>query len=77
MLMSKPSVVSYNSRGPITCGFLVSSTSFQFVGHSERIDGNIKEEIKVMYDCFGEKIFEVMVIIATNPKKPRYQQCGV
>ena len=38
-------------------------------GPLERADGALQEEIKVMYDFFGQKIFDIMVIIATNHKK--------
>ena len=61
---------TYNLRFSRVLYFLPSR------GPLERADGNLQEEIKVMYDYFGERIFEVMVIIATNHKKPRYQQFG-
>ena len=45
-------------------------------GPPERSDGHLQEEISVMYSFFGQKIFDVMVIIATNNKRDRYQQVG-
>ena len=38
-------------------------------GPPERADGTLQEEIKVMYDYFGQWIFDIMVIITTNNKK--------
>ena len=38
-------------------------------GPPERADGTLQEEIKVMYDYFGQRIFDIMVIITTNNKK--------
>jgi len=45
-------------------------------GPLERADGGLQEEIKVMHDCFGQRIFDIMVIIATNNKRERYQKYG-
>ena len=45
-------------------------------GPPERSDGHLQEEISVMYSFFGQKIFDVMVIIVTNNKRDRYQQVG-
>ena len=45
-------------------------------GPLERADGNLQEEIKVMYSYFGKEIFKIMVIIATNHKKEKYQKLG-
>ena len=38
-------------------------------GPPERAEGTLQEEIKVMYNYFGQKIFDIMVIIATNKMK--------
>ena len=43
-------------------------------GPLERAEGTLQEEIRVMYEFFGEDIFNIMVIIATNPKM--YQMYG-
>ena len=45
-------------------------------GAPERADGTLQEEIKVMYSFFGKQIFDVMVVIVTNNKRPHYQQAG-
>ena len=45
-------------------------------GAPERADGTLQEEIKVMYSFFGRQIFDVMVVIVTNNKRPHYQQAG-
>ena len=42
----------------------------------ERADGNFQEEIRVMHSFFGQKIFDVMVIIVTNFGKESYQKIG-
>ena len=45
-------------------------------GPPERADGTIQEEIKVMYGFFGQKLFDVMVILVTNNKRESYQKIG-
>ena len=45
-------------------------------GPLERADGILQEEIKVMYEFFGDDIFKIMVIIATQQKDKRYQKLG-
>ena len=45
-------------------------------GPPERVDGTLQEEIKIMHGYFGQKILDVMVIVATNNKRERYQQIG-
>lgn len=45
-------------------------------GSPERAEGTFQEEIKVMHKYFGQKIFEVMVIIATNKKADKFQKNG-
>ena len=45
-------------------------------GAPERADGTLQEEIKVMYSFFGRQIFDVMVVVVTNNKRPHYQQAG-
>ena len=45
-------------------------------GPLERGDGNLQEEIKVMYEFLGQDIFNIMIIIATNGPKPKYQLLG-
>ena len=45
-------------------------------GRLERADGTLQEEIKVMYDFFGTKIFDIMVVVATNEKYEPYQRLG-
>ena len=45
-------------------------------GPPERADGHLQEEIKVMHGFFGQKIFDVMVIIVTNSADDAYQQAG-
>ena len=45
-------------------------------GPLRRADGNLQEEIEVMYGFFGQKIFDIMIIIATNDADPAYQQVG-
>ena len=45
-------------------------------GAPERADGTLQEEIKVMYSFFGKQIFDVMVVIVTNNKRPHHQQAG-
>ena len=42
----------------------------------ERADGTLQEEIKVMHGYFGQKIFDIMVIVVTNNKRSNYQQLG-
>ena len=37
-------------------------------GASDRIDGNLQEELKVMHYFFGEEIFKCMVVVATLDK---------
>ena len=43
-------------------------------GPLERADGALQEEIKVMHDFFGQKIFDIMVVVATQHRK--YQLCA-
>ena len=38
-------------------------------GPLERADGALQEELKVMYDFFGQKIFDIMVVVATQHMK--------
>ena len=45
-------------------------------GPLRKADGNIQEEIEVVHGFFGTKIFDIMVIVATNDPDPRYQQVG-
>ena len=45
-------------------------------GPPERADGTLQEEIKVMHGFFGQKIFDVMVIVVTNYKRQSYQKAG-
>ena len=45
-------------------------------GPLERADGALQEEIKVMYDYFGKDVFDIMVIVATNNKKEKFQKNG-
>ena len=45
-------------------------------GPPDRADGTLQEEIKVMYGFFGQKLFDVMVIIVTNNKRECYQKIG-
>ena len=45
-------------------------------GPPERADGTLQEEIKVMYGYFGQQIFDIMVIIVTNNKRPHFQRAG-
>ena len=45
-------------------------------GPPERADGSLQEEIKVMHGYFGQQIFDVMVIVATNNKRDNYQRAG-
>ena len=42
-------------------------------GPLERAEGVLQEEIKVMNEFFGDDIFKIMVIIATNRKGKKYQ----
>ena len=42
-------------------------------GPPERADGTLQEEIRAMYDYFGSRLFDIMVIIVTNHKKKIYQ----
>ena len=42
----------------------------------ERADGTLQEEIKVMYGYFGQKIFDIMIILVTNNKRPHSQMAG-
>ena len=41
-----------------------------------RADGTLQEEIKVMHSFFGLQIFDVMVVVVTNNKRPHHQQAG-
>jgi energy-coupling factor transporter ATP-binding protein EcfA2 len=43
-------------------------------GIPERVQGTFQEEIKVLHDYFGEKIFNIMVIAVTNHKRKHYQE---
>ena len=45
-------------------------------GPLERAEGILQEEIKVMNEFFGDDIFKIMVIIATNRKVKRSQNVG-
>ena len=45
-------------------------------GPPDRADGALQEELKVLYDFLGQRIFNIMVIIATNHPKPRHQLLG-
>ena len=45
-------------------------------GPLERANGILQEEIKVMYEFFGDDIFKIMVIISTQQKDKRYQKLG-
>ncbi len=42
-------------------------------GPLEKADGIIQDELKVLHHFFGKKVFDCMVIAATNPPKKRYQ----
>ena len=42
-------------------------------GPLHRADGRLQEEIKLMYDFFDKAIFNVMVVVATNPQDSCYQ----
>ena len=42
-------------------------------GPPERADGTLQEEIRAMYDYFGRRLFDIMVIIVTNNKRKKYQ----
>ena len=42
----------------------------------ERADGTLQEEIKVMHGYFGQRIFDIMIIIVTNNKRPHFQRAG-
>lgn len=42
----------------------------------ERAEGTLQEEIKVMYGFFGQKIFDIMVVIVTQKRDIRYQNIG-
>ena len=39
---------------------------FPIRGPPERADGHLQEEIKVMHGFFGQKIFDLMVVVVTN-----------
>lgn len=45
-------------------------------GPLERAEGNLQEEIQVMHGFFGMKIFDIMVIVATNHPAPERQMAG-
>ena len=45
-------------------------------GPLRKADGQIQEEIQVMHGFFGQKIFDIMVIVATNDPHPGYQSVG-
>ena len=45
-------------------------------GPPERADGTLQEEIKVMYGYFGQKIFDIMVVVVTNHKREHFQLAG-
>ena len=45
-------------------------------GPPERAEGTLQEEIKVMYGFFGQKIFDIMVVVVTNNKQQLYQKAG-
>ena len=42
----------------------------------ERVEGTLQEEIKAMHGYCGEIIFNLMVIVVTNPKGGHYQETG-
>ena len=44
-------------------------------GVPERRDGTLTEEIKYIYDCFGQQIFDNMIIAITNSKRIFFQNC--
>ena len=45
-------------------------------GPLEKADGYLQEEIEVMYNFFGQRIFDIMVIALTQNKDERYQKLG-
>lgn len=45
-------------------------------GPLERADGVLQDEIKVMHSFFGKQIFNVMVVVVTNNRRPHYQAAG-
>jgi hypothetical protein len=45
-------------------------------GPLRRADGILQEEIQVMHGFFGQNIFDIMVIAATNDPDPEYQRIG-
>ena len=45
-------------------------------GYAERAEGTLQEEIKLMHDFFGQKIFDVMVIVVTHQKRELFQKAG-
>lgn len=45
-------------------------------GPPDRVEGTLLEEIEVMYGYFGQKIFDIMVVVVTNSKKPHHQLAG-
>ena len=45
-------------------------------GPPERVEGTFQEELKIMHDYFGQKIFDIMVIAVTNHKREAYQARG-
>lgn len=45
-------------------------------GPPDRADGALQEELKVLYECLGQRIFNIMVILATNYPSPRHQLLG-
>eukprot|EP00731_Ephydatia_muelleri_P013359 Em0007g669a len=45
-------------------------------GPPERADGYLKDELKSLWNFYGERIFRCMVIIATNSPDEAYQEIG-
>ncbi len=45
-------------------------------GPLEKADGTMQEELKVLYYYFGKKVFDCMVVAATNSPKKKFQELG-
>ena len=45
-------------------------------GPPERADGYLRDELKSLWNFYGERIFRCMVIIATNSPDEAYQEIG-
>ena len=45
-------------------------------GPPDRVEGTLLQEIEVLYGYFGQKIFDIMVVVVTNSKKPYHQLAG-